>query len=161
MTSLVFRAAAWLLVVAVAIFTLSPIQFRPVTGAPADIERFIAFAVISGMFCLGYPRQRSLVLIVVVGLAALLESLQHLIPDRHGEMHDFIVKGFGAIASTLIGSLVGQYTSARTTHPRDGRRPAHFEGQGGLSDRAARLDRAHDPLAQVLGQGGRHGTPRG
>jgi hypothetical protein len=52
MTSLILRGAAWLLLIAVAVFTLSPIQFRPVTAAPADVERFVAFALLGGVFCL-------------------------------------------------------------------------------------------------------------
>jgi hypothetical protein len=51
-TKVFFRWVAWLLVIAVAVFTLSPIELRPVTAAPANLERFAAFAVIGAAFCL-------------------------------------------------------------------------------------------------------------
>ena len=39
---------AWLLVLAIAAFTLSPIELRPMTAAPANWERFAAFMAIGG-----------------------------------------------------------------------------------------------------------------
>jgi hypothetical protein len=39
---------AWLLVLAIAVFTLSPIELRPVTAAPANWERFTTFMAIGG-----------------------------------------------------------------------------------------------------------------
>jgi hypothetical protein len=74
MIRLLFRWAAWLLVVAVAFSTVSPIQLRPVSGAPADVERFIAFAVIGAAFCLGYPKRRLMIVLLAIGLAGLLEA---------------------------------------------------------------------------------------
>src|SRR5690242_7653550 len=45
---------------------------------------------------------------------------------------------------------------AHPLHQLDGRRGAHGEAAGGLPDRAATLDSMHDPLPEILGQGGRH-----
>ncbi len=53
-----FRWAAWLLVLAIAVFTLPPIELRPVTTAPADLEWFVAFPEIGAAFCFGYPQHR-------------------------------------------------------------------------------------------------------
>jgi VanZ family protein len=108
MTSLILRGAAWLLLIAVAVFTLSPIQFRPVTAAPADVERFVAFALLGGVFCLAYPRQRRVILLLVLASAGVLEALQHVVPGRHGQVHDLLVKVVGAIAGAFGGSFVGQ-----------------------------------------------------
>jgi hypothetical protein len=91
------RWAAWLLVGAVVVFTLSPIELRPVTAAPANWERFAAFTTMGALFCLGYPRHRLRVVLLVIGVAGLLEVLQHLAPGRHGQLPDGIVKAAGAL----------------------------------------------------------------
>src|SRR5215217_6769751 len=63
----VARWAAWLLVGAVAIVTLAPIELRPVTAAPANWERFAAFATMGALFCLGYPHHRLRIVGLVIG----------------------------------------------------------------------------------------------
>src|SRR4051812_14039356 len=102
---LFFRCLAWVLVLVVAGATLSPIELRPVTSAPADIERVVAFGLIGASFWLGYPQRRGIVL-VVIGLAGLLEAAQMLVPGRHGTLHDFLVKGLGALAGALIAAFL-------------------------------------------------------
>jgi hypothetical protein len=98
MTLMVFsRWAAWLLVGAIVTFTLSPIELRPVTGVPANWERFAAFAATGALFCLGYPQHRLRVVWLVIGVAGLLEVLQHLAPGRHGQLPDGSVKAAGAL----------------------------------------------------------------
>ncbi|MBL0406268.1 VanZ family protein [Microvirga aerilata] len=98
MTLTVFsRWAAWLLVCAVVVFTLSPIELRPVTAAPTNWERFAAFTTMGALFCLGYPQHRLRVVWLVIGMAGLLEVLQHLVPSRHGRLPDGIVKAVGAL----------------------------------------------------------------
>ena len=81
-----FRWVAWLLVFAIAVFTLSPIELRPVTEAPANVERFAAFAVIGAAFCLGYPKHRLGILMLLIGIVGLLEVAQNLVPGRHGRL---------------------------------------------------------------------------
>ena len=100
-----FRWAAWLLVLAIAVFTLAPIGLRPTSGAPANLERFAAFTVIGVCFGLGYPKHRLAILLVVIGIVGTLEIAQHLVPSRHGRLPDSIVKAAGALfglAATMI-----------------------------------------------------------
>jgi VanZ family protein len=97
MTRLLSRWLAWLLVLAIAVFTLSPIELRPVTAAPANWERFAAFMAIGALFCLGYPRHRWPIVGLVIALAGLLEVLQHVSPSRHGRLPDGMVKAAGAL----------------------------------------------------------------
>ncbi|WP_204280890.1 hypothetical protein, partial [Serratia marcescens] len=47
--------AAWGLLAAVFVATVGPIQLRPITGHSVGLERFLAFAVIGGLFGLAYP----------------------------------------------------------------------------------------------------------
>jgi VanZ family protein len=109
----VFRWVAWLLVAAVAAFTLSPIEMRPVTAAPAGVERFIAFAAIGGAFGLGYPRSRIGVFLLVIGIAGLLEAAQHLVPGRHGHLQDAITKAAGACLGVAAAQWVDRVQAAR------------------------------------------------
>lgn len=92
-----FRWVAWLLVLAIAIFTVAPIGFRPITGTPVSFERFAAFAVVGSAFCLGYPRHRLHVLVLLIGIVGLLEVVQNFVPSRHGRAADGLVKASGAL----------------------------------------------------------------
>jgi hypothetical protein len=105
----IFQGIAWLLVVAVAIFTLGPVEWRPNTGAPASLERFVGIALITGAFCLGYPRYRLGILVLVIGGIGLLEVAQDIIPGRHGKRVDLAIKVVGA----LVGG-VGAFMIERT-----------------------------------------------
>jgi hypothetical protein len=105
-TNVFFRWVAWLLVLAIAVSTLSPIGVRPVSGAPANLERFAAFAVIGTCFGLGYPKRRLAVVLMVIGIVGGLELAQHLVPGRHGRLPDGLVKASGALLG-LAAAMVG------------------------------------------------------
>ncbi|MBB4042096.1 putative membrane protein AbrB (regulator of aidB expression) [Microvirga flocculans] len=100
----VSRWLAWLLVFSIAIFTLAPIEFRPVTAAPADWERFAAFLVIGGLFCIGYPQHRLQSAVLLLGVAMVLEGLQYLTPGRHGRVPDGLIKAVGALLGIALGA---------------------------------------------------------
>jgi hypothetical protein len=102
--TMIFRCIAWLFVCAIAIVTLSPIELRPVTAAPADLERFAAFVAIGAAFCLGYPKHRLTIVLVVIGIAGLLEVLQHVVPGRHGQVHDYVMKAIGVMVGAVAAS---------------------------------------------------------
>jgi VanZ family protein len=106
MTPKVFRWVAWLLVLAITVFTLSPIELRPVTQAPVSLERFAAFAIIGAAFCLGYPKQRFGILILLIGLVGLLEVAQNYVPGRHGRLPDGLVKASGVFLGVTFAALV-------------------------------------------------------
>ena len=106
-----FRWAAWLLVLAVALFTLAPIGLRPISGAPANLERFAAFAVIGACFSLGYPKHRLTILLVTIGIVGGLEAAQHWVPSRHGRLPDSLVKAAGA----LLGLAAAMISERRNT----------------------------------------------
>jgi hypothetical protein len=101
-----FRWIAWLLVLAIAVFTVAPIGFRPITGTPASFERFVAFAVIGSAFCLGYPRHRFHILVLLIGIVGLLEVAQNFVPGRHGRVPDGLVKASGALIGAAFAVLV-------------------------------------------------------
>lgn len=98
-----FRLAAWLVLALILIVTISPIQFRPITGEPADLERFVAFFLVGFLFALAYPRHWIAVLLLTIGCAGMFELMQRLAPGRHGEFADFVFKAVGAMAGVCIG----------------------------------------------------------
>jgi VanZ family protein len=101
-----FRVLAWLLVAVIAYVTLSPIEMRPVTAAPADMERFLAYTALGGAFCLGYPRQRVNVILLVVAITGLLEIGQHFAPGRHGRVQDAVLKMAGAFFGLAAAKVI-------------------------------------------------------
>jgi VanZ family protein len=54
-------------------------------------------ALITTAFCLGYPRYRLGILVVVIGGVGLLEVAQDIIPGRHGTRRDLAIKVAGAL----------------------------------------------------------------
>jgi hypothetical protein len=97
----IFQGFAWLLVVAVAIFTVGPVEWRPTTGLPAQLERFVGIALITAAFCLGYPRYRFGILVLLIGGIGVLEVAQDIIPGRHGKRVELAIK----VAGALIGGV--------------------------------------------------------
>ncbi|WP_262273285.1 VanZ family protein [Microvirga yunnanensis] len=103
-----FRSVAWLLVLAIAVFTLAPIQFRPVTTAPVSLERSAAFMAIGAAFCLGYPKHRLPILVLLIGVAGLLELAQNYVPGRHGRLPDGLVKASGALLGAAFAAFISR-----------------------------------------------------
>ena len=56
------------------------------------MERFLAYAALGGAFCLGYPKHRVNIILLVIAITGLLEVGQHLVPGRHGRIHDAVLK---------------------------------------------------------------------
>ena len=106
------RVLFWVALAYVAFVTLSPIADRPETPFGPNVERFVAFAVVSLLLVIGYPRHRLGWFIGLVVAAGLLEASQGLVDGRHGRLHDFIVKGAGASAGALAALLISRLSTA-------------------------------------------------
>ena len=70
----VAKPAAWLLVAAIALVTLGPIEIRPTSGLPVSLERLVAFGCTGAAFAIAYPQRRTAVLAGLVALAGVLNS---------------------------------------------------------------------------------------
>jgi hypothetical protein len=105
-TSGLWRPLAWVLLVAIAFVTLSPLGLRPNSGFSPNYERLFAFALVGCAFALAYPRHIWLVLGFVLAAAVVLEVLQYLAGDRHPRVIDLVAKviggGIGVAAGTLL-----------------------------------------------------------
>lgn len=104
MTRKIWAAIAWIVFAIVVFATLSPIGLRPhLTGAHR--EHFAAFGAIGFLFGMAYPRKPVIILMLVLGAAAALESLQLLTPDRHAAVTDVGFKLVGGAAGVFCAWL--------------------------------------------------------
>lgn len=95
------RIIAWVLLATILFVTVDPIAFRPDSGLPVNVERFIAFAVVGVAFACAYPKRWIFVLVLVVGSAFAFELSQMLAPTRHAGTLDAVVKATGGLFGVL------------------------------------------------------------
>lgn len=109
MTSqIALRVLAWLLLAGLIFVTLSPINLRPISPLPTQLERAIALAIVGFVFALAYPNRLIVVAALVLGATVLLELLQLMAPSRHGRLIDVAVKLIGAGAGLAGGWLLNR-----------------------------------------------------
>jgi len=101
--SRLLKIAAWLLLLGLVVVTAGPIEWRPISPLPVQLERATALMIIGFVFALAYPRRLLLVAVLLIGATALLELSQVLEPSLHGRWLDLSVKVFGAIVGLMIG----------------------------------------------------------
>ena len=104
---------AWVLLAFIVFATLLPIQDRPTLPTSSNFEHLAAFAVLGVLFCLAYPRHTILAAIIVLGSAALLESLQLLAPDRHARLLDVVGKMAGGGLGIAGGRVILHFKQPR------------------------------------------------
>ena len=102
------KILAWLLLAGLAVVTIGPIGWRPITPLPTQLERALALMIIGLVFALAYPRKLVLVAVLLITSTALFEALQVLEPSRHGRVVDVAVKLTGAGIGLFLGWLVGR-----------------------------------------------------
>ena len=100
------KIAAWLLLVAIVVMTLGPPTVRPVTGFNRSLEHVAAFALLGLAFGLAYPSRRMLLALTGVAVAALMETLQQMVPGRHAYFSDFVINGAGSCAGLAAAALL-------------------------------------------------------
>ncbi len=100
------RWTAWTLVAVLVFVTLAPIDLRPEIAASPNFERMLAYALVGFTFSLAYPRHRWLALVMIVGIAGVLEAGQMLTVTRHGRLPDFAVKALAAALGCLLGAAL-------------------------------------------------------
>jgi hypothetical protein len=108
MPQTIFRWIAWLLLAAIAFFTLSPIEQRPVTDGPVDFERLAAFVVLGVAFAWSYPLRLIRIILFLVICIGLLEAAQDLVPGRHGRVQDAAVKASGMFLGLALAALTSR-----------------------------------------------------
>lgn len=105
MLKILLKALAWVSLLAIVIATLGPMTLRPETSAGPAFERLLAFAICGFLFAAAYPRRLWAVALIVVTAAIGLESLQLIIPGRHGHLSDLFVKIGGGLAGVSSAAV--------------------------------------------------------
>lgn len=108
------KVLAWSILVAIALATMSPIDLRPRLPIDVDLERALAFCAAGLAFALAYPKQIWFAAAITMAGVLGLEFLQAIRPDRHGELHDAIVKIVGASTGLGLGWLGAQLLHRRS-----------------------------------------------
>ena len=107
------RLAAWGSLAFVALVTVAPLGWRPVSGYSPQLERLVAFFVVGSLFAAAYPRHIILAAAVVLGAAVLLELLQLLSPSRYGRLFDASVKIAGGAFGLALGFMASRWMHRR------------------------------------------------
>ncbi|MEO6013994.1 MAG: hypothetical protein ABIQ30_10480 [Devosia sp.] len=106
---------AFLLLAGLVFVTLSPINLRPISPLPTQLERALALAAVGFAFAIAYPKRIVLVALLVLGSTVLLELLQLVSPSRHGRLVDLIVKLIGAGFGMSLGWAVARFWPSHHT----------------------------------------------
>lgn len=99
------RLAAWTGLLLILLVTVSPISARPSDLTTTDLDRALAFLVMSCLFIIAYPK-RAVGMTAALLLAAFLIELTQLVSvTRHPQLHDALVKAVGVIAGVCCGLI--------------------------------------------------------
>ena len=112
--SLFLKIIAWLLLLGLVVVTIGPIEWRPISPLPVQLERATALMTIGFAFALAYPRHFVLVAVLLIGATALLELTQVFEPSRHGRWRDLGVKACGGLVGLTSGYGVERLRGKRT-----------------------------------------------
>ena len=100
---------AWVALGFIVFVTLSPNGLRPVFTHDPIYERVAAYLILGVLFSLAYPRRIWMVVSIVVGTAVVLEGLQQLTPDRHGQLADLFEKASGGLLGVVVANAASKY----------------------------------------------------
>jgi hypothetical protein len=90
------RALAWGGILAIIVLSVVPAVDRPVTGAGQGFEHFTAFALVAGVFAIGYRLSLIRLLLLAFFYCGGIELLQVPLPTRHARISDFAIDFLGA-----------------------------------------------------------------
>ena len=113
-TERLFRWLAWACVALLAVLSLIPGAYMVRTGAPGQLEHFVAYLGTGAVVFIGYGRRVSSLQITALlcGYAALLEIGQNWAPGRHPQFIDFAASAAGVVAGVALIRLWGLGTRA-------------------------------------------------
>ena len=112
---LLLKTLAWLSLIAIILVTISPIGWRPHDYLPVDLDRALAFGLMTLFFVLAYPRHFALCTVLLILGALGIETLQLLSPTRHAHLDDAAIKAVGAACGAMIAWMINQLRAGRAT----------------------------------------------
>ncbi|RRH94840.1 hypothetical protein EH240_26530 [Mesorhizobium tamadayense] len=112
--TLISRFASLVLLAAITLATLSPIQMRPHLG-DANVERALAYALFGLALAIGFRARLVQAMLFVCAVAGGLELLQAFDPGRHARLQDALVKAAAGLLGIALGRIVFAVASRRST----------------------------------------------
>jgi hypothetical protein len=100
------RALAWIGILAIIVLSVVPAAYRPVVGTGQSFEHFTAFALVAGVFAIGYRLPLIRLLFLAFFFCGGIELLQVPLPTRHARVSDIVIDFVGscfAIAVVFAG----------------------------------------------------------
>jgi len=128
-----FRAAAWLLALAIVVLSLGLPSLRPVTGIGHDFEHVLISLILGTAFGFGYPGRGQFLAIALVAFAATIEIAQNWAPGRHARASDFLLDAGASCVGIGLGYALSKLKAggerlARLPYHRSVRtRPQHSD----------------------------------
>jgi VanZ family protein len=104
-TSRWIAAAGAVLLVAVAADSLVPVSLQVRLGLHWLVEHFLAYFVLTLLFCLAWPRP-IIVAASLMAIAGVIEALQGLTADRIPDLATAFCGAAGVLVAALLASLV-------------------------------------------------------
>jgi VanZ family protein len=101
----IIRMTAWLLLLAVAVLSLAPPWYRPVTDIPHALEHFVIFLAAGLALGLGYSARYLSQLIPLTSYIAAVEIAQLWVPGRHARFSDFLIDALGASVGLALAQV--------------------------------------------------------
>lgn len=106
MTHRFSRPIAWLLLAFILFATVVPIGDRPHDLLPVQVDRALAFILMTAFFVIAYPARWVLVGLLCIASAYGIEATQYLQPSRDPHIADANVKAIGSVIGLLLGAIV-------------------------------------------------------
>jgi VanZ family protein len=102
------RAVGFACIVVLIVLSLLPGNERPHTGSPGQFEHAVAYFGTAAFLALGFRKttDRVTTILLLIGLAAVLEVIQLAIPGRNSQMIDWLASSLGAGAGVLAVVLM-------------------------------------------------------
>jgi VanZ family protein len=105
------RSGAWLLVLVLAFYSLTPPRLKEAAGGepgtPGQLNHALAYFVTAIALRCAYPRSNPLhIMLWLFAYGCVLELLQNLVPGRTPKVMDAVSSGLGGIIGAAVGRLL-------------------------------------------------------
>ena len=100
---IISQAIGWALLITIAVLSLVPAPYRPMTGLSQWLEHLAIFLAAGVAFGVGYPQRRLFQFVALLSFTAAIELAQLVVPGRHARLSDFLINALGMTAGLSIG----------------------------------------------------------
>jgi hypothetical protein len=101
----VVRGLAWFGILAIVVLSVVPSSLRLVTGLGHQFEHFTAFALVAGIFAIGYRLPLMRLLVLAFLFSGGIELLQLPLATMHARLSDFFIDFFASCFAVVLAFL--------------------------------------------------------